>query len=139
MPKHKYAAVVVNRKTAATDKTFHYSIPEPLQDSLVLGSVVSIPFGRNNEMLEGVVVDFPDAPGLEVLKEICGPVSPMPLFTPRMLELSRWLADYYLCPWVSALQAMLPVGLPDGIGSRREKMPFCERVSYGRFGKSKDE
>ncbi|MCL2817587.1 MAG: primosomal protein N', partial [Clostridiales bacterium] len=111
MPKHKYAAVVVNRKAKAVDKIFHYSVPEPLQDSLVLGSVVSIPFGKNNQKLEGVVVDFPDAPGLEVLKEINGPVSSMPLFTPRMIELSRWLADHYLCPWVAALQAMLPAGL----------------------------
>ena len=32
------------------------------------------------------------------------------------------------------LRVVLPVGLPNGEGSRREKMPFNERVSYGRFG-----
>lgn len=28
----------------------------------------------------------------------------------------------------------LPIGLPDGEGTRREKKPFEQRVSYGRFG-----
>ena len=32
------------------------------------------------------------------------------------------------------LRVVLPIGLPDGEGSRRVKMPFDERVSYGRFG-----
>ena len=32
------------------------------------------------------------------------------------------------------LRATLPIGLPDGPGSRREKLPFGERVSYGKFG-----
>ncbi|MCL2634887.1 MAG: nitroreductase family protein [Oscillospiraceae bacterium] len=35
------------------------------------------------------------------------------------------------------LRVVLPIGLPDGEGSRREKLPFNERVSYGKFGESK--
>jgi Nitroreductase len=31
------------------------------------------------------------------------------------------------------LRAVVPVGLPDGEGSRRTKLPFNERVGYGRF------
>ena len=33
------------------------------------------------------------------------------------------------------LRVVLPVGLPDGSGSRRTKMPFNKRVSYKVFGK----
>ena len=36
------------------------------------------------------------------------------------------------------LRVVLPVGRPDGLGSRRPKLPFEARVSYGRFGVSKD-
>jgi len=32
------------------------------------------------------------------------------------------------------LRVVLPIGLPDGEGSRREKMAFEERVSFGKFG-----
>jgi nitroreductase len=35
------------------------------------------------------------------------------------------------------LWAVVPIGKPDGAGSRREKLPFKERVSYGRLGVSK--
>ena len=31
------------------------------------------------------------------------------------------------------LRVVLPIGLPDGDGSRRDKMPFSERVSYGKM------
>ena len=37
------------------------------------------------------------------------------------------------------LWAVLPVGKPDGAGSRREKLAFEARVSYGRFGLGKKE
>ncbi|MCL2031615.1 MAG: nitroreductase family protein [Oscillospiraceae bacterium] len=33
------------------------------------------------------------------------------------------------------LRVVLPVGRPDGEGSRRGKLPFGERVSYGVFGR----
>ena len=35
------------------------------------------------------------------------------------------------------LRVVIPVGLPDGDGDRREKLPFSERVSYGKFGQLK--
>jgi len=33
------------------------------------------------------------------------------------------------------LRVVLPIGKPEGTGSRRPKMAFNERVSYGKFGK----
>jgi len=36
------------------------------------------------------------------------------------------------------LRVVLPVGLPDGEGKRREKLTFEERVSYGKFGAGKN-
>ena len=35
------------------------------------------------------------------------------------------------------LWAVLPIGKPDGPGSRRGRLPFSERVSYGQFGEGK--
>ena len=60
---------------------------------------------------------------------------------------SLWLDSPYFCaerekrarevlstPDHFRLWAVLPIGKPDGKGSRREKLKFSERVSYGRFG-----
>ena len=35
------------------------------------------------------------------------------------------------------LRVVMPIGLPDGEGTRREKLPFEARVSYGKFGQPK--
>ena len=35
------------------------------------------------------------------------------------------------------LWAVLPIGKPDGPGSRRGRSPFSEKVSYGKFGEGK--
>ena len=35
------------------------------------------------------------------------------------------------------LHVLMPIGVPDGAGTRREKLPFAARVSYGKFGQGK--
>ena len=35
-----------------------------------------------------------------------------------MLRLTRWLADYYLCPWATVLDTVLPAGVRAGAGTR---------------------
>lgn len=118
-----YATVVVNRKVAAVDKTFDYIVPEGLKGQIERGSIVRIPFGR--QVLEGIVVDFSSTSSVSGLKEITGLISPRPLFTVEMLALAKWLAGYYLCPWVSVLQAMLPAGL-----TLTGRLPQKAQVAY---------
>jgi len=40
-------------------------------------------------------------------------------------------------PETFILWAVVPIGKPDGEGSRREKLPFSSRVSYGTYGTTK--
>ena len=111
--REKYAAVVVNRRVEAIDRIFHYRVPEVLVDMVQVGSSVRIPFNR--QFFEGLVVGLSEMPPTdfspEKIKDIESLISAQPLFTGEMLALSRWLSEYYLCPWVSAIQAMLPAGL----------------------------
>lgn len=107
----QYAAIIVNRAVKAVDKIFHYHIPVHLQPIISIGMIVKIPFGR--ETLEGIVVDFvtePEVP-LEKVKDILEYVSDQPLFNQELITLSHWMSERYLCPWVTAMQAMLPAGL----------------------------
>src|SRR4029077_11223556 len=57
------------------------------------------------------------------------------LVSPTMLRLTRWMAEYYLCTWAQALEAVLPAGVRSRSGTRRitllslaadakEKMPW---------------
>ena len=36
-----------------------------------------------------------------------------------MLRLTQWMADYYLCSWAAALEAVLPAGVRSQAGTRR--------------------
>ena len=41
-----------------------------------------------------------------------------PLLSPAMLRLTRWMADYYLCPWGQVLEAVVPAGVRRQAGTR---------------------
>jgi len=105
-----YADVIINRKSDAIDHVFTYEVPAALQQSICPGMLVQVPFQR--EVLEGVVVALRhDAPEGFALRPIKAAVGERPLFPADLLALSQWLGEYYLCPRVAALQAMLPAGM----------------------------
>ena len=106
-----YAAVIINRAVQAVNRAFTYKIPVALQNKIVPGLVVKVPFGH--EHLEGVVVELLDQSDREddTLKEIEAIISPNPLFGEDLLQLSQYLADYFLSTRAAFLQAMLPAGL----------------------------
>ena len=105
----EYAAIIVNRAVKAVDKVFHYHIPLHLQPTVSVGMIVRIPFGR--ETLEGIIVDFVRQPEVEKVKDIIECVFAKPLFNQELIALAHWMSERYLCPWVTAMQAMLPAGL----------------------------
>jgi len=110
----EYASVIINRRVAAVDKIFHYHIPQTMQGRLLPGCVVRIPF--QYEILDGIVVDLADEPEVapDKVKDILEIMGEEPLFSPELLALGDWMANYYLCPKATAFQAMLPAGLNSG-------------------------
>ncbi len=45
-------------------------------------------------------------------------LDPLPLIDAKMLELARWIADYYACTWGQALHAAVPAGVKKQSGTR---------------------
>ena len=57
----------------------------------------------------GYCVEVGDKPvDARRLKPIAGVVDSQSLLSPAMLRLTRWMADYYLCPWGQVLEAVVP-------------------------------
>lgn len=87
-------------------RTFVYELPEPVD----VGCRVRVRF-RATEV-EGFVVGHPKNPpdGIEVqtVREI---LDRSPLLQPDVLDLCRWIADYYLAPLGEVLKAALPPGI----------------------------
>ncbi|TWT85823.1 Primosomal protein N' [Posidoniimonas polymericola] len=111
--------------TTGPDNEYDYLIPDELLDArrpetlLEVGRRVRVPFGRGNRTEVGycVAVGSKPAPGRK-LKSIAGVLDKQSLLTPHMLRLTRWMADYYLCPWGQVLEAVVPAGVRGQAGTR---------------------
>jgi len=77
-----------------------------------VGSRVQVPFGK--KYLTAFIVDLHEKLDDEVdetqLKEVEELLDESPVITPEILELTKWVADYYFAPWGECLRAALPAG-----------------------------
>lgn len=109
MEKQICAEVLVEVATIKINHSFHYLVPPRLRSSVRVGSRVLVPFNRRQ--VTGYVIDFAastgDIPGKFDMKEIDEVIDEGPVFTTGQMELARWMADYYLCSLISALQSII--------------------------------
>jgi primosomal protein N' (replication factor Y) len=93
-----------------------YAIPEGFAAQVVVGSRVMVPL--QNRRVNAVVLELPDeSPHRGRLKEIASIVAKRPMFTPGLLKLARWIAEYYLVSVHTVLRTMLPQAVRDKPGS----------------------
>jgi len=88
---------------------FHYAVPENLQDKLVVGQLVTVPFGTKRA--QGIVLGLTDESPVSNPKPIEGLIDPTPVLSRAQLDLAFWLAHTYLAPLSECLTLMLPPGL----------------------------
>jgi primosomal protein N' (replication factor Y) len=107
-------------------RTFTYRVPEAQGNGIALGSRVRVPFGRRS--VKGTVVLCPapqPASGVEV-RDLETTLPGSPALDPHLLELTRFVADYYLCSWGEAIEAALP---PDPPARKRPQKPTPPRLA----------
>ncbi len=110
------AGVVFNRPL---ETIYHYVVPDGLRGLLGPGQRVKVPFGRGDRTTVGFCVEIgPASDSIDSLKPIDSVIDREPLLSPRMLQLTRWIADYYLCAWGQVLQSVIPAGVKKRAGTR---------------------
>jgi len=91
---------------------YDYEVPEPLRPAIQAGQRVLAPLGRGDRPLVGYCVELTSKPELQrKLKSLSQIIDKTPLLTPAMLRLTRWMSDYYICPWGDTLQTVLPAAV----------------------------
>ena len=111
-----YAEVVFDRPLTTV---FHYLVPDALRDIIGPARRVEAPFGARNERLTGYCVGVTrEAPAGRTIKSLSAVLDPQPLVDAHLLELTRWIADRYLCGWGQVLQAVIPAGVKSRAGTR---------------------
>ena len=99
-------------------QTFLYSVPSSLEDVAVPGAEVRCPFGAREK--RGFIVERAETADRANVKAILGVVGDGPVFSPELLRLCLWIADYYLAPIGRVLASALPGGL-EGFGRSRAR------------------
>ena len=103
-----FAQVVFDRPL---EVPYTYAVPAALEAIIKQGARVSAPLGRGDKRVPGWCVELNREKPERPVKPIDGVLDPEPLVDAHLLELTRWMADYYLCGWGQALQAVVPAGV----------------------------
>ena len=106
-----YADVIVDITHEKLDKSFQYRVPEHLRQSLCVGMVVQIPFGKGERRIKGYVVSLTDEPAcsLEKMKEILEVLTDTSPVESRLIALAAWMKEYYGSTMIQALKTVIPV------------------------------
>ena len=102
----KFADVVINRPI---ETAFTYSIPEALKGDIETGSVVEVSFG--NKIVTGYVVGLSDKCDIDKVKPINSVIDKALRMDSRMLELTKWISEYYYSSYGEAISAAIPAVL----------------------------
>jgi primosomal protein N' (replication factor Y) len=84
-----------------------------------VGARVVVPLGRS--LTTGYIVDLHDTlqPGTSLsesgVKDVEQVLDSIPLVTPEVLQITRWVSEYYAAPWGEVIKAALPPGISANI------------------------
>ena len=119
-----YAAVVL---PVPVSRSYIYDVPEALAARVVPGARVVVPLRRRSVVgiVTAAVSHLPSA-GMDI-KPIAAAPDDEPAISPPLLELGRWMSDYYGAPLGLALRAILPgplwsVARPAGPAPAEERL-----------------
>jgi primosomal protein N' (replication factor Y) (superfamily II helicase) len=103
------AAVVVDVPSGSVNKTFDYKIPEEWKNWAEPGMRVIVPFGPRK--LQGFILEVKPSSSVKGIKSITEILDPLPVLTPELIDLGKWLAESTLSFYITAYQAMLPAAM----------------------------
>ncbi|RJQ56471.1 MAG: primosomal protein N' [Actinobacteria bacterium] len=130
-PQERFAKVIVDVPSRTVDKPFDYRVPPELAPDTRVGSMVAVPFGTSRRV--GYVVDIVDSTDLAKVSEIDAVLETGPVFDEHVLELCRWIGDYYLTSVGEALRLAVPPGRGRRLVRtyRLAKVPTGDRRAVG--------
>ena len=98
--------VIINRSAKKLNRTFDYNIPKEMQDFVIIGSKVIVPFGNSKKPEEAYVIGIKEHSNFEV-KDI---VKIEDSLTNFQIKLAKWMAKHYFCNVSDCIKLMLTPG-----------------------------
>ena len=106
----KTVGVAVSNATFHFDKLYTYAVMPDQQDTVKLGSMVLVPFGRGSRARMGVVLACDAEPESAKLKYLFDVAPASACLTPELLPLVHFLKERTFCTYYEAVKAVIPYG-----------------------------
>lgn len=117
----RYVEIIV---PLAVSGTYTYAVPDSLSDIVTTGSLVTVPFGQQNECA-GLVTGMTNEVADDIVpRMVTGVISGSPVINSKLVEFIMWVSDYYLA-------------LPGEV--MKAAIPSSEDFAYASAGKKKKE
>ena len=100
------AEVIINSTAKKLNRTFDYNIPKELENMIIVGSKVLVPFGRLKNLEEAHVVGIKESSEYEI-KDIAKVENGL---TDKQIELANWMAKRYFCNVSECIKLMQTPG-----------------------------
>ncbi len=102
--------LILNNNSKSTDQLYTYGVPAELEEKVQAGKRVTVNFGRNRHIIDGLIVsvssswDIPD----NKIKSIIDVIDSMPVVSLEMIKLISWIRERYVCKYSDAVKLMIP-------------------------------
>lgn len=91
------------------DRFFTYKTDVKYKNSINIGSIVSVPFGNNNEILKGIVISkLNNFKSFYAIKKIQNPNINNIVFTKEQIKFLEWIEEYYLLKLPKVFHSLFP-------------------------------
>ncbi len=106
-----FADIIVDISHEKLDRPFQYIIPESLEDKILIGSAVKIPFGKGNRIIPGYVIGITEIPSWEVdkMKEILSVEEKKITLESELIQIAWFIRETCGATMNQALKTVIPV------------------------------
>ena len=108
-----YVKVLIETRVKSNDMTFTYHVPSNVEDNLLIGKRVLVPF--SNRTVEGFVLGYDAKTDDYEIKDIIKIIDDEPVLNDELINLGIYMSKKYLCPLINCYQSMLPKALKAGV------------------------
>lgn len=115
------ASVAVDKCLYPFDRLFDYYVPQDMENDIMVGQTVMVPFGAGNKKKVGTVfelkkVAFEQVAALK-LKPVLSIGANSAVMNEEQLYLAKWLKENTFCTYYDAIRTILPPGLTFSVSS----------------------
>ncbi len=120
----RYGKVVRVAVNCPLDKTYSYFVPNEFEEIVKKGSIVEVPLGAGNRKYRGICIDVSEEKWESTLKPILNVLSEGPIVDDNLIELGKWISEYYVAPIGMVFDAMIPSAVKEGGKKRTRAKPY---------------